>query len=78
VSERPVTVADDSRKLASKRKTLLLNRKSLNKEQATLSTFLDSKKFVPGGVSGELLGHFEEEGEGLLWQTVTDDETWVH
>ena len=33
----------------SNRKTLSLNWKSLNKEQTTLSTFLDSEKFVPGG-----------------------------
>jgi hypothetical protein len=45
----------------SSRKTLFLNWKSLNKERATLSTFLDSKKFVPGRVLWELLGHFEEE-----------------
>jgi len=35
------------------------------------------QKFVPGGVSGQLLGHFKEEGEGLLWQIVTGDKTWV-
>lgn len=35
-------------------------------------------KVCAGGVSGELLGHFEGEGEGLLWQIVTSDKTWVH
>jgi hypothetical protein len=29
-------------------------------------------------VSRELLGCFEEEGEGFLLQTVAGDETWVH
>jgi hypothetical protein len=29
-------------------------------------------------VSRELLGHFEDEGEGCLWQTLTGDETWLH
>jgi hypothetical protein len=50
---------------------------SKKKEQASISTSLDSKTFVPGGVSGELLGHFEE-GEEFLRQIVTDDKTWVH
>jgi hypothetical protein len=29
-------------------------------------------------VSWEILGHFEEEGEGYLRRIVTGDETWVH
>jgi len=29
-------------------------------------------------VSRELLGHFEEQWEGFLWQIVTGDESWVH
>jgi len=29
-------------------------------------------------VSRELLGHFEEEGEGFIWWIVVGDEAWVH
>jgi len=29
-------------------------------------------------VSRELLGHFEEEDERLMWRLVTVDEIWVH
>jgi len=28
-------------------------------------------------VSKELLGRFEDEGEGCIWQTLTGDETWA-
>jgi len=29
-------------------------------------------------VSRELLGRFEEQGEGFLWQIIKGDESWVH
>jgi len=71
-------------------KTLLLNLESLKKQRTTLSTSLDSENLVQAGamiidlgdesrkrVSRELLGRFEEEGEGFLWWIVTGDETCV-
>jgi hypothetical protein len=38
----------------------------------------DETKVKKVRVSRELLGCFEEEGEGFLLQIVAGDETWVH